>query len=44
MLLASVAHANTSSFVTFSVQLMFIILHHVYISNASNISADIIRL
>ena len=36
MLLASLARTNTSSFVTFSVQLIFSILHHVHISNAFN--------
>jgi len=36
MLLASLAHTNISLFVTFSVQLIFSILHHVHISNASN--------
>ena len=35
-LLASLACTNTSSFVTFSVQLIFTILHHVHTSNASN--------
>ena len=36
MLLPSLAHTNTSSFVTFSVQLIFSILRHVHISNPSN--------
>ena len=36
MLLASLAHTSTSSFVTFSVQLIFSILHHGHILNASN--------
>jgi len=36
MLLASLARTNTSLFVTFSVQLIFSIFHHVHISNASN--------
>ena len=36
MLLASLARTNTSFFVTFSVQLIFSILHHVRISDASN--------
>ena len=36
MLLASLAHTNTSSFATFSVQLILSILCYVHISNASN--------
>jgi len=35
MLLASLAHINTSSSVTFSVQLIFSIFHHIHISNTS---------
>ena len=36
MLLVLLACTNTSLFVTFSVQLIFSILHHIHISNASN--------
>ena len=36
MLLTSLAHTNTSSFVTFYVQLLFSILYHIHISNAYN--------
>ena len=36
MLLVSLTCTNTSSFVTLSVKLIFTILHHVHISNASN--------
>jgi len=36
MLLVSLAHTNTSSFVTFSIQLIFNILCHIHTSNAFN--------